>query len=345
MNTRRRTTLLSAAALLVAATTASAQIHTRTQLVRGNVAHFALDAASPNAVVLFGFTASGLGSGTCFPSPISLCLDVREPVFYFPPLVADASGSVVAPFVVPVSVPLIPLASQAITIDLRTTPFAFAKSNAIESSIVTLAAKGDEFNGTTLDPSWRIHNPHLVSASVSGGELHMRPTQSGPPVTWYADGEGPMLYKLVSGDFDLSVRVRSYDPAQPTLPPPISYRMGGITIRDPGSQPGRRNWLHIAVGGGTSQVPITVEDKTTVDSNSTLRLTPLQAARADIRAVRHGAFVDFYVREPNATAWRLLRSNHRPDLPATLQVGLNVFSWTSPNSVQASFDWVRFVPN
>lgn len=324
---------------------ARAQVHTRTDLVRGQLASFALEQAGAHAIVLFGFTGAGLGGGTCFPSPVSLCLDVREPVFYFPPLVADASGSVVAPFQVPAAVPLVPLATQAITIRVAGTGFAFAKSNALEAPITTLASWSDDFNGTTLDPSWRIHNPQLLALSVAGGEVHMRPTQSGPPVTWYADAEGPMIYKLVSGDFDVRARVRSYDPAMPQQPPAISYRMGGITIRDPASTPGRRNWLHVAVGGGTAQVPVAVEDKTTVDSSSTLRLTPLQAARAELRAVRRGTLIEFYFRESSTAAWQLLRSFPRPDLAQTLQVGLNVFSWTSPNAVQASFDEFRFVAN
>lgn len=322
---------------------AHAQQHSRSELVRGQDANFSLVNAGPQSAVLFGFSASGLGRGTCFPQPIGFCLDMLEPVFYFPPLVANTSGEADASFVVPAMAPLVPIQSQAITIRLAGNGFVFAKSNAVNAPIRSLSSLSDSFAGSSLDGSWLVHNPQLVNIQVSGGELHLEPTQSGPPVTWFADAEGPMVYKLVRGDFDFRTRVRSYDSASPMNPPPLSYRMGGITIRDPASRPGQRNWLHIAVGGGTSRVPIAVEDKTTALSRSDLQLSPLSAPRAEIRALRQGARISFFVRESSAAPWRALRSHVRNDLGPVLQVGLNVFSWTSPVRVRASFESADFV--
>lgn len=75
-----------------------------------------------------------------------------------------------------------------------------------------------------------------------------------------ADGEGPLIYKLVTGDFEVSAIVRTYDPNDPSQPPGLSYNLGGITLRDPASSPGQRDWLHVTVGSGTAQTPIAVED-------------------------------------------------------------------------------------
>jgi hypothetical protein len=136
--------------------------------------------------------------------------------------------------------------------------------------------------------------------------------------------------------------VRSYVPADPTLPPPLTFRMGGILLRDPGSVAGQRNWCHVSVGAGTSTVRVAVEDKNTVDSNSDLRLTPLPSSGAEIRAVRSGTDVTFYYRSSDVLPWTPLRTFSRPDFPPTLQVGLMVYSWDVPNTVQASYEFITF---
>jgi hypothetical protein len=183
----------------------------------------------------------------------------------------------------------------------------------------------------------------MMSVAVSGGVLRLRTTVGGPPVTWYADGEGPALYKEVTGDFTVTAVVRrSYDPTAPTQPPPPEYRLGGLNLHDPASSPGRRNWLHVAIGSGTQAIPIAVEDKSTVLSNSSLQLYPIQSARGEVRITRSGPTVSLYYRDLGAPSWQLLRSHNRPDLPATLQVGPTIFSWQNPPNVAVEIDEVRF---
>ena len=103
-------------------------------------------------------------------------------------VVVDGSGEASHDLVLPSTLPLVPLATQAMMFDLSS-GFAVTTTNAIEGPIVPLSAWSDSFDGTELDASWSIYNSHLLDYSVSGGELHLRPTQSGPPVTWYADGD------------------------------------------------------------------------------------------------------------------------------------------------------------
>lgn len=203
------------------------------------------------------------------------------------------------------------------------------------------ARLSDELDGTALSGDWLPYRPDLWTTSVSNGALHIATTEGGPSNTWFADGTGPAMHKLVTGDFVATARVRSYDTTQPTAAPPLSYNMAGLNLLDPAAVPGLRNWLHVAVGTGTAQVPVCVEDKNTIDSGSSLVLHPIAEPRGEVRITRSGAWVHLSYRAPGGT-WTLLRSHHRPDLPASVLVGPTAFSWTLPPRVGAAFDWVRF---
>lgn len=66
----------------------------------------------------------------------------------------------------------------------------------------------------------------------------LRTLLGGPAVTWYADGEGFLLWKRVTGDFECTAVVVADDPTNPGQPPPANYMLGGLTLRDPVAPPG-----------------------------------------------------------------------------------------------------------
>ena len=217
-----------------------------------------------------------------------------------------------------------------------------AVSNAVLGAMQPLSSYDDDFAGGALGPGWQIHNPALLQHTVAGGELHVRPLAGGPAATWFANGEGPLVYRVVRGDFTVTAQVRSYRLSNPLLPPPSNYDMGGLTLRDPASDQGPNDWLHVAVGGGVPATPIVVEDKSTNDGQSDLLLHPIAAPTGQIRATRQGTTIGLWYRANATAAWQLLRSHVRPDLGPELQVGINVFSWSPTVDVGASFDWITF---
>lgn len=316
---------------------APAQSHTRSELVVGNTASFA--ASSPNGLfALFAFSLVGTGSASCVPG--LGCIEVLPPLLLSSVVPVAPDGVCRFAFVIPESVLLPqPLGSQAFLLE----PSQFVATQALDGPIEPLSAFDDEFGGGGLSAGWQIHNQQLLQYSVAGGELHVVPTQGGPAVTWYADGEGPCVYRIVRGDFTVTAQVRSYRLSDPTLPPPANYDMAGLTLRDPNSVPGAHDWLHVAVGGGVAGMPIVVEDKSTDDSQSDLVLHPIAGPNGQIRATRQGALVSLYYRVDDTVPWTLLRAHWRSDLGPELMVGPNCFSWSPSVDVGASFDWVRFV--
>lgn len=200
----------------------------------------------------------------------------------------------------------------------------------------------DLFDGTALSPAWTILHPNLAQVSVSGGALHLQPTQDGPNATWFNDGESVLVYKSVTGDFTATTIAHARDPQNGTQPPPLQYRLGGLTVRDPNSTaPGQHNWAHVAIGAGAGSVA--VEDKTTTGSVSDFLLYPTPNADAELRITRQGSLISLYWRPIGAQSWTLLRTHSHPEFPATVQVGLMVYSYQTPPSIRADFDEIRFL--
>jgi hypothetical protein len=210
------------------------------------------------------------------------------------------------------------------------------------TTLVDLDDLDDTFDGSSLDPSWTVHNPEKVSIQVTGGALHLVPTATGGSNIWFDGGEGPLVYKLVSGDFDVSAVLSVRDPANISNPPPPEYRLAGILARDPASTPASSNTVHVALGAGSVLQGTSYEYKSTDDSASTWATTPTPSPSAELRLRRSGALIEMYWRPDSMASWTMIQSFNRPDLPATLQVGLMIYALSSPASIEALFDEIDF---
>ena len=200
------------------------------------------------------------------------------------------------------------------------------------------AGFADTFAGGSLDPSWSVHNPSLVQVAVGSGALSLTPTMTGGGNIWFNDGEGPLVYKTITGDFTVTTVAHAEDPANPGNPPPTEYRLGGLLVRDPGGAPGMRNSAHVALGAGDVTHPITVEDKTTVASASNYLFYSIPSPDIELRITRSGATIDLYYRAVGAGMWTLARSHAHPEMPSTVQVGMMVYSLNAPPGIRVAFD-------
>jgi hypothetical protein len=198
----------------------------------------------------------------------------------------------------------------------------------------------DDFSGSSLDPSWSVLHPDRVTISVSGGALHLTPTATGGGNVWYQAGEGPLVYKEVTGDFDVATTITVRDPGNTSNPPPPEYRLAGILARDASAAP--VNTVHVALGAGSNVQGTCYEYKSTDDSNSTWLATPTASASAQLRLRRSGTTVEMYWRATSGDTWTMIYSVARADLPAALQVGPMIYSVDSPALIEALFDDIVF---
>ena len=200
------------------------------------------------------------------------------------------------------------------------------------------AGFADTFPGGSLDPSWTVYNPGLVQIDVGSGALSLTPTMTGGANIWFNDGEGPLVYKTITGDFTVTTVAHAEDPANPGNPPPTQFRLGGLLVRDPGGTAGDRNSAHVALGAGDFANPIAVEDKTTVASSSDYLFYPIASADIELRITRSGSTIGLYYRAIGAGSWTLARAHAHPEMPATVQVGMMVYSLNAPVGIRVTFD-------
>jgi hypothetical protein len=209
--------------------------------------------------------------------------------------------------------------------------------------------------------------------------------------TWYADYRGELSYTPLTGDFVASTRVEAWNRAGSGPPgslaggPPDSeFSLAGILVRAPREdvaccdpswwQPGGERYVFLSFGSANQTGAWQIETKSTraaippeVNSVSALEIGPASAGPVELRVARIGPYLILLVRE-SGQAWRVQRRLQRNDLPATLQVGLTVYTdwaiagtwpyaehnasvitsaWPSPGTpadpdLLAQFDYLRF---
>ena len=205
-----------------------------------------------------------------------------------------------------------------------------------------LRSLSDEFDGaalsgwsTTLGDDFGDGTDHAVL--VQDGSLTLVPKRS----WWVDDKEALYVSKTVTGDFVATMRVRVT--GVNTEEPDASWTLSGILVRNPSSTHANENW--IAFRTGVVSAGRVYERKTTVRSRSVLVLSASPSGWVELRVARVGSW--FFLLKRNATgAWTQHWRYNRPDLPKTLQVGIDAFSGDeSPRAdMIARVDWFHFAP-
>src|SRR6185436_2650295 len=136
-------------------------------------------------------------------------------------------------------------------------------------------------------------------------------------VTWYQNYEGPLVFKSVTGDFAITTEVHARNRAG-TGAPSCDFSLAGIMVRRPRADvastwtPGHENYVFLSVGRGTTP-GWSYETKTTVNSASTLILSPAPGGDVTLQTARIGSVVINLRREPGGP-WVVHRRYAHPNL-------------------------------
>ncbi|MEM7160587.1 MAG: hypothetical protein AAF799_47560 [Myxococcota bacterium] len=216
-------------------------------------------------------------------------------------------------------------------------------------------AFSDEFDDVATLAQWtRGHEDEGRDAQYStmdvnestDGALTIVPTRDG----WFGDFDGPLLFKLVSGDFIVETDVQAGNTGDPEAAPTHLFNSAGLLVRDPEHQPGLENWIMHNLGYQAEFVGS--EGKTTVDSQSMLTLVE-GPNRGRLRMCRIGERFILTRRLAGESSFTQTHEFSRPDLPDTLQVGLVANGWNSDGlepdpsitpDLRASFGYIRLWP-
>lgn len=205
-----------------------------------------------------------------------------------------------------------------------------------------LPALSDEFNGSSLS-GWQtmqgddFGDGTANQITVADGSLTLVPVRG----WWVDDKEALYVWKNVTGDFVATMQVRVT--GTKTEDPGANWSLSGILVRNPASTHSNENWVAFRTGWvNGSRV---YERKTTYHSRSILVLGSSPSGWVDLRVARVGSRFFFLKRTP-AGRWIEHWSYNRPDLPKTLEVGIDGFSGDeSPHADMISrIDWFHFAP-
>jgi len=174
------------------------------------------------------------------------------------------------------------------------------------------------------------------------GSLTIIPSQT---PGWFADGDGPLIFKMLTGNFAVHTAVRAESVGSPGQAPASNFNSAGLMARDPSGQSGPENYIMLNVGTQNNGIPGRVgsETKTTANSESELYLDA-GSNRGELVLCRVGDdFISFRFLEGDS-GWIETNRFNRRDLPNSLQVGMVVNAFQAPADLRATFDFVRLLP-
>ena len=236
-----------------------------------------------------------------------------------------------------------------------------------------LAPLGDEFNNANSITQWnRLNDTEGWNAdkletfdidTTTPGHMRIMPYTT----SWFMDLTGPLVYKEITGDFAVTMELDVQRRNGLSGRPQRQFSLGGIMIRTPRAitaaaptpnapaqdqlpwppngyttewSPDSENYIFLSVGTSDNTGPDDIwnyEVKTTINGNSTLYYgregVPSGTGRVTLQAVRRGdTFV--LLRRHEGGEWIVENRYHRPDMPATLQVGITTYT-----------DWDNIISN
>lgn len=174
---------------------------------------------------------------------------------------------------------------------------------------------------------WSVLNAPAVDITTDGGSLILTLKHR---ALWFMNQRGVLAYKLVDGDFKITAEIytaRSSDPSQPAGGDG-TVQLGGIMARN--GNGGQENYIFIVVGDDGDGP--SVETKNTTDNFSEYEGPAWDSSNASLRICRSDQTFTLYKRHIGSTeSWIQAASFDRPDLPESLQVGINIYTNSMPD--------------
>jgi hypothetical protein len=220
---------------------------------------------------------------------------------------------------------------------MRLAAFLVALTPLVALAADDLTPLSDEFNDATTLSQWKrvyvvegwgANQLEVLDINTTrAGHMVMIPFTS----TWYNDYRGELTFKEVTGDFVVTTDVEA-GRRNGSGPPRSQFSLGGIMLRAPRQitpatwQPGGENYFFLSLGAASAAGTFQFEVKITRSSNSVLDIKDASATggHAIIQFARLGPY--FIALKNVAGQWSVHQRYVRNDMPATLQVGMTVYT-------------------
>jgi hypothetical protein len=186
---------------------------------------------------------------------------------------------------------------------------------------------------------WQVINPQGVRISVDNAGLLLDLIG---PLLWLNEDRGVLFYRNVTGDFRATATVRTWKASDPSAAPGQdgTIQLAGLMAR---TEIPAENYVFIV--SGSIGMSTGLETKTTTSSRSIYVQRGLPTGGdAELRLCRTGPTVELSWRHVDSTQpWTLMSTFDRRDMPQTLQVGVNIYTDSTPDIV-ARFEHLKIEP-
>lgn len=225
--------------------------------------------------------------------------------------------------------PLVAFATLA-SVAMAAIPSASAQNLATGGDPLT--ALSTRFDKPDALSGWQVHEVEGWASKwapprIEGGVLVLQPHSSG----WIRENHAGHLYRVVGGDFIVTTRIKVKG-TRAALPQTI-FSLAGLFVRAPRElataaewAPGRENWLFFSTGTAMPAGKPHYEIKTTVNSNSVLKVVDSREGWVELRIARTGEVFTLLHKPDGAKEFAVADIMIRPDLPNYLNVGLTAYS-------------------
>ena len=186
---------------------------------------------------------------------------------------------------------------------------------------------------------WSVVNPQAVQIRADNSALVMTLTRH---ALWFMQQRGVLLYRPVSGSFRITADVHASKRSDPGQPPGGngSVQLAGVMARS--GEGYQENYVFIVVGADADG--LSVETKNTINGVSKFAGPSWDSGDAQLQLCRFDSTISLYKRHVGGSEpWIEAARYDRPDLPATMQVGLNIYTDGQPD-IQAAYDHISIEP-
>lgn len=176
---------------------------------------------------------------------------------------------------------------------------------------------------------WDTHNASVFQIKTNTGSTLQLDLKAN--ALWYNTSESAHVYRMVTGNFTLTATVSAVKRTNNAQATECTVCLGGLMARNPNASPEDQDYVHLVSGvtpGGHG-----AEIKSTTNSNSVYQPTgqnqlPFTDAQTShsLKIVRAGNTFTLSKKSTADSDWVLLGEYNRPDLPATLAVGVNIYT-------------------
>lgn len=177
----------------------------------------------------------------------------------------------------------------------------------------------------TEENSWLFFNENVFTLEDINNTITLSLDQN---ALWFENDSGGLAYQNITGDFTISGKVRVRTKNNGTLSSNCNICLGGFMAREPDNTSGE-NYVHLVSGNTPSTNTgniLGVEHKSTTNGTSIFNTEQDGISDHELKIQRDGNNFLMSYRNIGTSDWVLIQTYNRPDLPETLQVGLNIYT-------------------